>query len=41
MINPANLVSRKVAARAGFREAGRATYKDVEMLTFLRPRGLL
>ena len=38
MINPANLVSRKVAARAGFREAGRATYKDVEMLTFLRPR---
>src|ERR1700761_2815801 len=39
MINPANLVSRKVAARAGFREAGKAIYKDAEMLTFLRPRG--
>jgi RimJ/RimL family protein N-acetyltransferase len=39
MINPLNLVSRKVAARAGFREAGRAQYQDAEMLTFLRPRG--
>lgn len=39
MINPLNLASRKVAASAGFREAGRAQYKDVEMLTFLRPRG--
>jgi len=38
MINPVNLVSRKVAVRAGFREADRARYKDVEMLTFLRPR---
>jgi len=38
MINPANLASCKVAAAAGFREAGRATYKDAEMLTFLRPR---
>jgi RimJ/RimL family protein N-acetyltransferase len=38
MIQPANLVSCKVAARAGFHEAGRAQYKDVEMLTFLRPR---
>ena len=38
MINPANLASRKVAAGAGFREAGRAKYKDAEMLTFLRPR---
>ena len=38
MINPLNLASRKVAARGGFREAGRAQYKDVEMLTFLRPR---
>jgi RimJ/RimL family protein N-acetyltransferase len=41
MINPLNLVSRKVAARVGFREAGRAQYQDVEMLTFLRPRGRL
>ncbi|HXR94890.1 MAG TPA: GNAT family N-acetyltransferase [Rhizomicrobium sp.] len=39
MINPLNLASRQVAAGAGFREAGRARYKDVEMLTFLRPRG--
>ncbi len=38
MILPANLVSCKVAVRAGFREAGRAQYKDLEMLTFLRPR---
>ena len=38
MINPLNLASRKVAAKAGFREAERARYKDVEMLTFLRPR---
>jgi RimJ/RimL family protein N-acetyltransferase len=38
MIKPGNLASQKVAGRAGFREAGRATYEDVEMLTFLRPR---
>jgi RimJ/RimL family protein N-acetyltransferase len=38
MISPANLASRKVAVGAGFREAGRATYKDAEMLTFPRPR---
>ena len=38
MINPANLASCKVAAGAGFREAGRATYKDAEMLTFIRAR---
>jgi RimJ/RimL family protein N-acetyltransferase len=38
MINPLNLASRKVAAHAGFREAGRSTYQDVEMLTFVRPR---
>jgi RimJ/RimL family protein N-acetyltransferase len=39
MIKPGNLASRKVAAGAGFREAGRAEYKDTEMLTFLRPKG--
>ena len=39
MINPLNLASRKVAARAGFREARPAQYQDIEMLTFLRPRG--
>ena len=39
MIKPDNLASRKVAAGAGFREAGRATYQDAEMLTFLRPGG--
>jgi len=38
MISPANLASRRVAAGAGFREAGRAKYKEIEMLTFLRPR---
>ena len=38
MINPLNLASRKVAARAGFRDAGRARYKDAEMLTFVRAR---
>ena len=38
MIHPANLVSRKVAAGAGFLEAGPAKYKDIEMLTFLRSR---
>jgi RimJ/RimL family protein N-acetyltransferase len=38
MISPANLASRKVAVGAGFREAGRAKYKEIEMLTFLRPR---
>jgi RimJ/RimL family protein N-acetyltransferase len=40
MIKPVNLASCKVALGAGFREAGRAHYKDDEMLTFLRPRGL-
>jgi RimJ/RimL family protein N-acetyltransferase len=38
MINPANLASCKVAAGAGYREAGRAQYKDAEMLIFLRAR---
>jgi RimJ/RimL family protein N-acetyltransferase len=38
MINPVNLASCRVAAGAGFHEAGRAQYKDAEMLTFLRPR---
>ena len=38
MIKPANLASLRVAAGAGFREAKRAAYKEVEMLTFLRPR---
>jgi len=38
MINPANLASRKVAAAAGYREVGRALYKDAVMLTFLRSR---
>ena len=40
MIKPVNLVSCKVAVGAGFRETGCAIYKDDEMLTFLRPRGL-
>ena len=39
MIKPGNLASLKVAAGAGFREAGRAQYNDAEMLTFLRPKG--
>jgi RimJ/RimL family protein N-acetyltransferase len=39
MIKPGNLASRKVAAGAGFREAGRAEYEGSEMLTFLRPKG--
>ena len=38
MIKPGNLASQKVAAGAGFREAGRAAYEEAEMLTFLRPR---
>ena len=36
MIDPGNLASRKVAAGAGFREAGRSEYEGAEMLTFLR-----
>jgi RimJ/RimL family protein N-acetyltransferase len=39
MIKPGNLASQKVAAAAGFREAGRAQYEDAQMLTFLRPKG--
>jgi RimJ/RimL family protein N-acetyltransferase len=38
MIKPVNQASLKVAAGAGFREAGRATYQDAEMITFRRPR---
>ena len=38
MIKPVNLASCKVAVHAGFREAGRAPYKDDEMLLFVRPR---
>ena len=38
MIKPVNRASLKVAAAAGFREAGRAQYQDAEMITFLRPR---
>jgi hypothetical protein len=39
MINPANLVSQKVAQGAGYRPARPVTYNDQPMLTFLRPRG--
>ena len=38
MIKPVNQASLKVAAAAGFQEAGRAPYKDEEMILFTRPR---
>jgi RimJ/RimL family protein N-acetyltransferase len=39
LINPDNLPSRKVAEGAGYREAQKADYKGVPVMTFLRPRG--
>ena len=39
MINPENLISRKVAARFGYSPAQDGEYKGKPMLTFLRPRG--
>ena len=39
MINPENEISRKVAARFGYRPALESHYKGKPVLTYLRPRG--
>lgn len=39
MINPENTASIHVAARCGFREQTRTTYKDAEVWIYERPRG--
>jgi RimJ/RimL family protein N-acetyltransferase len=39
MINPANIVSQKVAARFGYRRAQDSRYQEKPMQTYLRSRG--
>ena len=41
MINPGNEISRKVAARFGYRPAQQSQYKGKPVLTYLRPRGAM